>query len=189
MDRERAHPRHRRGLARAAVVGAMALLMAAPVLAAVEPGLYFDTSDASPGQRVLLFSAADYIVCWVTGAEEQAMEDRAVYLAPADARVSGQGDRDLTRVGGTWSERDGALFFSFVVPRLAAGSYLGYVACDDGTLDVSARSLRITATPSTDATAPAATSRGAVPGAILAVAGLLACLAGARRFGRVARRR
>jgi hypothetical protein len=133
-------------------VAAAALLEGTSVLAAVQPGLYFDVGASIPGQPVILFSAADYVVCWSQGSEENVLVDRPVYLAPASVKVTTPADRALVAVAGVWSEHDGALFFKFHTPQVPSGDYLAWIECSEARLDVSTVPLQVRASaPATDA--------------------------------------
>jgi hypothetical protein len=169
-----------------------ALLGGTSVLAAVQPGLYFDVDAASPGQPVTLFSAADYIVCWSPGTEENVLVDRSVYLAPTSVKVATASDRALVAVTGVWSEHDGALLFEFRTPPVPSGGYLAWIECSEGMLDVSAVPLHVRAgVPATDAdvltSSPGSGWRIAIPvllGTITLVALMTPAPMGARRRSR-----
>ena len=168
--------------------GAVALLAVAALtpptaLGAVEPGIYFDPERADIGDRVTLFSAADYVVCFSLDAKP-APEDWPVYLA-AD-RIEDPGVDDLVLLRGTWSsESDGAVSFGFTVPQVEPGPYRGYIECADGRLDRSTSDLTVgESPPATDAGSIAGDGSAGSSWPAVLVAGFGAFIVAFRRLSR-----
>ena len=156
----------------AAVASMILVASAAPAVGAVESGFYFDRETAAVGQRDVV-SAVDVGIC----------EDVVFSLSLAGVAISSPTDPRLIHVAGTWHSSDlGDTTYTFTVPQIDLGRYLGYIACGDGTFGPTQNTLIVVAgMPATDTIEPTTQPPDLRPIAVLTAAGLLGLLATWRR--------